>query len=345
MVEEKSDWTKINIGETGFYRTAYSPELLEKLKYPVLHKKLSPRDRLGIIRDLFALSEAGTIPTTDALSFLSTYKNEDNYTVWVELATGLARLEQLLAKSKAKEALNTLSLELFAPLAHKLGWEKKLARSSGGKDEAHTDALLRSLALGRAGRAGDKKIIKQAREIFAKILKKQKVNGDIRGAVYSIIATHGGDKEYKTLVELYKAETLHEERNRIGASLGDFQDKKILEQACTFAMSEHVRIQDTVGILSSVGSNPLGRDIWWNSIKKNWKTLVSRYGQGGLTLGRAIKAIHNSAEEKHFKAIKTFFKTNEAPGAKRSIDQVLERIEGNIAWLKRDQKIIEKFLK
>jgi puromycin-sensitive aminopeptidase len=338
MVEEKNGWKKVNIGETGFYRTAYSSELLEKLKTPVLNKELSARDRLGIIRDLFALSEAGTIPTTDALEFLSAYKNEDNYTVWVELASGLARLEQLLANSNAKNGLNKLSLELFSPLARTLGWNTK-------KGEAHTDALLRSLALGRAGRAGDKKIISEAKKVFAKILKNEKVNPDIRGAVYSIIATHGGMKEYKILVEKYKKENLHEEKNRIGGALGDFTDDKILCEVTHFALSKDVRIQDTVGILSSVGSNPLGRNIWLKCIKQNWETLVSRYGQGGLTLGRAIKAIGGSAETKHLEELKKFFKTHEAPGAKRSIDQVLERIEGNIAWLKRDGKIIEKFFK
>jgi puromycin-sensitive aminopeptidase len=87
---ENKDWIKINIGETGFYRTAYSPKLLEKLIKPVLEKKLSPRDRLGIIRDLFALSEARTIPTTDVLKFLQAFKNENNYTVWLELAMGLS---------------------------------------------------------------------------------------------------------------------------------------------------------------------------------------------------------------------------------------------------------------
>jgi puromycin-sensitive aminopeptidase len=331
-------WTKINIGETGFFRTAYSIEMLEKLKAPVLNKKLSPRDRLGIIRDLFALAEAGTIPTTDALEFLSAYKNENNYTVSVELASGLARLEQLLAKSKVKEKLEKLTIELFSPLAHKLGWNKK-------ENENHTDALLRSLAIVRAGRAGDKKIIAQAKEIFVKIQKGQKVNPDIRGAVYSIIATHGDMKEYKIFIEKYRKENLHEEKNRIGGALGDFQNPKILKLTCEFAMSKDVRIQDTVGILSSVGSNPMGRDIWWSFVTKNWKTLVTRYGQGGLTLGRAVKAMGGSAEEKHLKSFKKFFATHEAPGAKRAIDQVIERLEGNVAWLKRDGKIIEGFLK
>ncbi len=332
------DWLKINFGEAGFYRTAYSKELLEKLRGPIQRKELSPRDRLGIIRDLFALSEAGTIPTTDALEFLDAYKHENNYTVWLEIASGLARLKQLLANSGTDEKLDKLILELFSPLAQKLGWTKK-------EGEHHTDALLRSLAIDRAGQTGDKKIIAEARKKFAQIKKGSHVSPDLRGAIYSIVATWGGPKEYDEFLKLYKKETLHEEKNRIGGCLGDFRNKKLLARACAFAMSSDVRPQDSVGILSGVGANPAGRDIWWNFMKKNWKTLVTRYGEGGLTLGRAMKAIGGSAESKHLHGIKKFFATHEAPGAKRSIDQVLERLEGNILWLKRDRKIIGEFLK
>ncbi len=328
---------KVNFGETGFFRTAYSKDLLERLRPQVLNQTLSARDRLGIIRDLFALSEAGTIPTTEALEFISAYKNEDNYTVWVEIASGLTRLEQLLVDKSAKNGLNKLSLQLFSPIARKLGWNKKIK-------ESHADTLLRSLCLARAGRAGDKSIIVVARNIFEKIKKGQNVNPDIRSAVYSIIATHGNMKNYRMLVDMYKKETLSEEQNRIGNALGDFENKKILSQAARFALSKNVRIQDTVSILSGIGMNPMGRDIWLECIKLNWELLVSRYGQGGLTLGRAIKAISGSAETRHLKAIKAFFATHEAPGAKRSIEQVLERLESNIAWLKRDGNLVGKFL-
>ncbi|MFA5931833.1 MAG: M1 family metallopeptidase [Candidatus Paceibacterota bacterium] len=337
-------YLKINFCETGFYRTAYSKELLEKLIEPVSKKLLSPRDRLGIVRDLFALAEAGTIPTTDALEFLKAFKNEDNYTVWVEIASGLSRLGQIIAKTPAKENLDKLVLDLFSPVALRLGWDKKLAPSKGGENETHADTLLRSLALSRAGVSGDKKIISEARKKFSQIQKNHQVSPDIRGAVYSIVATHGGIKEYNILIKQYKKETLHEEKNRIGNALGDFSNPKILKMACEFALSKNVRIQDTVGILSGVGANPHGRDIWWNFIQKNWKTLVSRYGEGGLTLGRAVKAISGSSEEKHLKNFKKFFANHEAPGAKRAIEQIIERLEGNIAWLKRDKKVIHSFL-
>lgn len=335
---KNNEWLKINIGESGFYRTAYSKELLEKLREPVQMKSLSARDRLGIIRDLFALSEAGTIPTTDALEFISAYKNEDNYTVWVEIASGLARLEQILTHTSIKNKLDKLSIDLFSPLVKKLGFEKI-------KNELHGDAMLRPLAISRAGRAGDKKVISEAKGIFTRMQKNQPVNPDIRGAVYGLVASTGSMKEYKTLLTMYKKETLHEERNRIGGALGDFKQDKVLCEVVHFALSKDVRTQDTVGILSSVGANPLGRSIWLKCIKQNWKILVSRYGDGGHTLGRLIKAISASAEIKHLKTFKEFFRTHDAPGAKRSIEQVIERLEGNVLWLTRDKANINKLLK
>ncbi|OGI85792.1 hypothetical protein A3A01_00660 [Candidatus Nomurabacteria bacterium RIFCSPLOWO2_01_FULL_39_17] len=337
-IGSQHSWMKINIGETGFYRTAYSKELLNKLYTPVQNKILSARDRLGIIRDLFALAEAGIVPTTNALEFLSAYKKEDNYTVWVEIASSIGRLEQLIAKTSSKQKLNKFILNVFSLLARRLGWNKKTG-------EIHTNTLLRSLAISRAGRAGNKKIITRAKKYFQDIQNSKYISPDIRSAIYGIVASYGGMKEYNAFIKRYKDETLHEEKNRIGSALGDFSNPKILKLISKFAMSKDVRMQDTVGIILGVGTNPVGRDMWLQFIKENWRALVSRYGDGGHTLSRLVKAISGSAEQKHLTSFKTFFKTHEAPGAKRAIEQVLERLEGNIAWLKRDEKTIKKFLK
>jgi len=332
------NFMKLNLGEAGFYRVAYSKDLLDKLREPVLKKTLSPRDRLGIVRDLFALAEAGTIPTTNALEFLSAYKNENNYTVWLEIATGLNKIAQLLAHTPLQDKLNTIISNLFYPIVKELGWNKK-------EGESHTDTLLRALAISQAGLAGNKQIISEAKKHFAMMQKGEYILPDIRSAIYTIVASQGKNKDYKILLEKYKNEKLHEEKNRIGSALGNFKDLKILKSVCEFAISKDVRVQDTVGIISSVGANSHGRDIWWNFVENNWQTLVSRYGAGGHTLSRLVKAISGSAEEKHLKSFKKFFATHDAPGAKRAIDQVIERLEGNILWLKRDQKIIGKFLK
>jgi hypothetical protein len=79
-------------------------------------------------------------------------------------------------------------------------------------------------------------------------------------------------------------------------------------------------------------------------LKTNWKTFLSRYGDGGHALGSLVKAISASPEKKHLAFFQTFFKTHDAPGATRAIEQVKERLESNIAWLARDGKIIDKTL-
>ena len=342
---------KINFGETGFYRVAYSTELLEKLKLQVQNKTLGNEDRLGIIRDLFALAEAGIVKTTEVLNFLTSYKDparnasgvtdaggEDSFIVWIEIISGLVKLEQILSKTKSKEYLSKFILEFLSPIFNKLNFEKIT-------NEIHTNALLRSMVISTLGKNGHKEIIKEAQNRFTIIKKGGHIDPDIRGAIYAIIASNGNNKDFQDLIKLYKKETLHEEKNRIGNALGYFKDKEILKAVCEFSVSKDVRNQDTVSIINNVGLNPLGRDIWWNFVKKNWKKFVTNYGYGGHTLSRLIKAISNSAEEKHFKDFKKFFATHEAPGAKRSTEQVLEKLEGNIAWLKRDEKIIEEFLK
>lgn len=336
-------WMKLNLGETGFFRTAYSKDLLERLIGPVQNKNLEPIDRLGIVRDLFALAEGGVIPTTDALDFLKAYQGsdvsegEDDYTVWLEISSGISKIEQLLAKSKSLDGLHKLSIKLFAPLLQRLTWEKQ-------EGEKHTDSLLRSLAIARLGKAGDKETIQKAQSLCKMVQEGLHINPDIKGAIYSIVATYGGAREYDAFIEQYKKETLHEEKNRIGYALGDFKDEKILCDVVHFAFSDNVRIQDTTGILSSIAMNPAGRDIWFKSLKTNWKVIISRYGEGGYTLGRLLKSIGASAEEKHLKIFTNFFKQNDAPGAARAIEQVKERLESNIAWLKRDGKDITKFL-
>jgi len=328
---------KINADEAGFYRVAYSKELLDKLHSPVAKKILSPIDRLGIVRDLFALAEAGEIETTEVLQFLSAYKNEDSFIVWTEIAGGISRLEQLLAKTSAKDDLKKFIIKLFLPVFKRLGWNKK-------KNEEHSDTLLRTIAISKLGRAGHSSVIKEARKRFASLKRGAHMNPDLRSVIYRVVAIRGGKKEFDYFIKKYKEETLHEEKNRIGGTLGDFQSDKILCETANFALSPHVRTQDTPSILAGLALNPLGRMIWLKCIKYNWDTFLSRYGDGGHTLSHLIQPIAVSPEKKHLEYFKTFFASRPAPGALRTIEQVLERMENNVLWLSRNGKKISKYL-
>ena len=82
-------WVKGNAGQTAFLRIRYSDELLAQLGEAIESMQLSPVDRLGVQSDAFALAKAGQLPTDRALALAVKYVNEQDFTVWSDLAGSL----------------------------------------------------------------------------------------------------------------------------------------------------------------------------------------------------------------------------------------------------------------
>lgn len=339
MIGGETGWLKINLGEAGFFRTAYSPELLAKLRQPLRAGKLSELDRLGLVRDAFALAEGGVAPTIEALRLAAEYRGEESYTVWAELALHLRKVFNLLSDSPAAENYKKFARGVFEQAIKKVGWVPKAG-------ESQNQTLLRGLILGNAGDYGHTETVAKAKKLFSDFLDRGKpVPADLRGAVYGIAAEHCGEKEFHEVLARYRKETLHEEQGRLGRALASFADKKLLAQTLGFSLSKDVRSQDTLSIVASVWGNPMGRDLAWQFVKKNWPTFLERYGSGGYALSRLVKCgsiFHTRADYNDFKK---FFRTHPAPGASRAVEQVLEKIDGNIRWLARDEKKTGLFLR
>ena len=326
---------KVNKDEGSFMRTRYDKATLERLKNEILDGKLEVRDRLGLIRDLFALAEGGYISTVDALEFSLAYRNEKEYIVWSEMASGIARVYNLISNETFKDKYKAYARSLFTPLAERMTFEKH-------KSEEHSDTFLRNLALSYAGSYGDEKIIKKAKSLFAN-MKKNKIPADIRTVVYNIVASNGGKKEYEQFKKLYLNEQLHEEKDRYGRALTSFKDKTLLARTLMFTISKDVRNQDAPFMLGAVCQNIHGRDLAWKFIKYNWETILKRYGEGGF-ISRLMSPLGSHIKVKDAIDAKKFFKRNSAPGAERTLEQAYERIYSNSAWLASDKVAINKWL-
>ena len=167
---------------------------------------------------------------------------------------------------------------------------------------------------------------------------------DLRGVAYGLIAQNGGKKEYLQLKKMHNSETLQQERDRITAAMASFKDQDLLLQTLQFALSEQVRLQDGVSVISAVSSNPLGRKLAWKFVKKSWKLINERYGRGHFMLPRLLEPFGNFHSKVEAEDFETFFKKHSAPAAKRTIKQVLEKIRSNDDWLKRDNQKIREYL-
>lgn len=331
----KKSWLKLNYGESGFFRTDYPAQMLSELKSPISNKKLPALDRLGIIRDAFALAEAGDLPASQALLLTSAYANETDYTVWVEILSGLNTIRNLISDQNYFTKYNEFCCKILLNKESELGWKAT-------KNEPHLKSLLRSLILNQLVNFKFLPAINKASKIGLKILQ---TPPDIRSVVYAALANKGGEKMHEKFINLYNKSTLNEEQNRLGRALGQFEKIELLKKTLKFAISKSVRIQDTPQIFASVWANPLGRTVAWDFTKKHWGYLMKTYPPSGHIISRFIKPASVFTRKKDADDFKSFFKSHKTPGAERAVAQTLEKIQSNILWLERDNKHLENFIK
>jgi puromycin-sensitive aminopeptidase len=329
-------WIKLNAKESGLFRASYDKELLGLLAEPIASKTLSPLDRFGIIRDLFALVEAGKQDATAALSMLKAYENEDEYIVWGEILSSTGKIARVFGDAAYGKDLKTFMLSVLSKKAEAIGWEKVTG-------ETPETAFLRSGLLYAVGHYGHKETIAKAKALF-KNREASPIAADLRGVVYSLVAECGGEAEWNALKEMYVETTFPEEKNRIGRALTHTTSKKLLGKTLAFSLSKDVRSQDAPTMIASVLSNSDGTMLAWEFIQKNWKKLCDRYSSGGHMLPRLLSPLAFFLDKAVSIEIKKFFKKNPAPGAVRTLLQVEEKILGNDAWKKRDGKLLEKWL-
>lgn len=260
-----------------------------------------------------------------------------DYTVWIEVLSGLMHTYNILALTPLADAYKKYALGIVSTQARAIGWDKRT-------NEDHTTTMLRSSLLFHAGFYGDKEILAHAKKLFL-ASDREPIDADVRTVVYNLVAIYGSKKEYDALLSMYHYATAHEEKNRLMHSLGQFESPALLSRTLALGLSKEVRLQDRNSVFASVLGNPAGRDLAWSFLKKNWPKLIAEYGEGGHLLARLVKPLNHFVDKKDADDIKKFFKKNKAPAASRTVDQVLENIYSNDAWKKRDMKSIGEWLK
>ena len=331
LASTQQQWFKVNPSQTGFFRVNYSPEDWERLVPAIESLVLPATDRLGIQNDAYALSRAGLLPVTQFLSLARAYQNEVDASVWSDLASNLKEMETLISGEPCYQAYRDFARSLFQGAVQRIGWDPRTG-------EGHLDALLRSTVLSQAGNYQDAVVLQEAAQRFSRYLQEpSSVHPDLRGVVYSLAAQAGGEETYNHLWDLARAANLQEEKVRLLLSLARFTQPELLQETLRRSLTDDVRSQDTITVVSAVASNILGRQPAWDFVKDNWGEFDRRYGGGGFGLMRLVAISNTFADMDHYHDVENFFQENPTPAAERTIRQALERIRLNSAWVDRNR--------
>lgn len=333
----KSKWIKANAHDTSFVRIKYFSKNLLALREPIKSgdKRIGEEGRFALVRDAFALVEAGIISSDQALELASSYKDEKSYIVWAEIVLHLLEFKNLLVGQKIYEEFLAFGQMLLEDVAKKAGWKKK-------SNETHGQTLLRSTVTYALGTFGDPRTIKQAEEVF-KNREGEKIDSDLRGIVYALVAENGGKKEYKTFQSIYTTAPSEEEKDRALRALCSFKDKALLKNTLMLAFSKDVRAQDAFKAVYLMSGNSYGIDIAWEYVKEHWEEIKERFA-GGHLFSRFIQPFSRFTTNKKASDVEKFFEKNRTEGIDRTVAQVIEKIRSNADLLTRDLGKIEKYL-
>ena len=327
---DPNSWFKVNPSQTGFFRVNYSNEDWDRLIPVIRSKTLSATDRLGIQNDAYALSRAGLLPVSQFLSLADAYRNEDDASVWSDLASNLRDVETLIANQPYHNDYRKFALDIFTSKASLIGWDQR-------PGEGHLDALLRSTVLSQAGSYGDEGVLGEAQNRFNQYIgDPSSLHPDIRGLVYSLCAQNGSRNTYDQLWDLAKNTDLQEEYVRLLIGLTRFTSPELLKETLARSLTDDVRLQDTITVVTAVAANLSGRDLAWNFLKDQWGEFNERYGGGGFGLMRLVSICGTFSTADKLEDVKSFFEQHPTPAAERTIQQSLERINLNIRWLERN---------
>jgi len=331
-----SDYVKLNYGQRGIYRVKYPEPMLNRLGLMIKGGQLSPLDAWGIENDLYTLARSSRIKAEKYLEFVQRYCMDAGYPLNFSVSGHLGGLSVYLRDNKRLYGmLNRITIHYHRKILNRIGWKKV-------NGEKSTTTMLRPITIRSLGVAGDPETVKTVMAMFAKRLKggPGSIEPDIKGAIYGTVAYRGNLATFNSLVGLYKAEKLPEEKMRLLSSIGAFSDPAMIRKALAFSMTREVRLQDSFNIPAGVASNPVGKGMIWAFTKANWKGFMKRYEPATHMLGRFMDNLFTIDDAATRKEIERFFgnKANMRGDVRRPFNQVLEFTDINVRFLEHNRE-------
>ncbi|MBW1919686.1 MAG: M1 family metallopeptidase [Deltaproteobacteria bacterium] len=255
---------KINHAARGFYIVKYADrENLEQLAGLVKQKSLSPEDRWGIQRDLYALVKRGDISLDYYLSFLNNYSKENDFLPLMSIATNLHHAYLVVGETKG-ERIEAVGRKIFENALSLIGCEPK-------PEEKRSISMLRDELLWMAAMFGSKEAQNFGEAKFSALLKGEKIAPDITKSIMKIGAFYGNERTFEWFDEKLRSSQSEHERINILEALGCFPEKGLIERAQQYVLDNVPERNKFVPVRIMAGNRgavPLMWEWYVNSISR-----------------------------------------------------------------------------
>jgi len=219
----------INAGQTGYYRTLYTPAEIGALR--LAFPTLGPVDQYGAMQDALALSRSGHQPMSSALALIDAIAPTANGKVVERAVLNWSGLYSDLNGDKASQAAIAARIGAYDVRLQAIG----LTPRDG---EPPMDALLRPVLITELGKVGDPAVVAEANRLFAAWTQdRNAIAGSLKSAWLSVVARNATPVTWNTLHEAARTTRTQAERSSLYELLSSAKDEALARQALQLAIS------------------------------------------------------------------------------------------------------------
>jgi puromycin-sensitive aminopeptidase len=325
------DWVVANAGGSGFYRVHYGPGLAETLRSDL--DRLDALEVFGLVSDTWAAAVSGTGDVASLARLVRLLRGDEDPATWT-VAVGALDLIGRIADDDGREAVARYVRTVVGPAFSRLGWNA----APGEPDKVGT---LRATLAGALGTTGaDPEVRARAAELHEKVLSdRTAVDPDMVGAIVSTLAYWGGPAEYEVFLDRFRNPATPQDEVRYLYALGAFRDETLVRRTLEMALDE-VRTQNAPFLISILLSNRVGGPLAWSFLGQNWDRMVGRLPQNSIV--RALEGLTTLCTSAQAAEIHAFFQEHPVRSGQRTLDQILERLDVNVAFANRERaRVVE----
>jgi puromycin-sensitive aminopeptidase len=324
-----------NAGESGYYRVKYDADMLAELTRA--HAQLTAAERIGLVRDQWALVRRGALPLSRFLDLVMALRGERARPAVVELVSALESLDDYLVVERDRPKLRALVAQLFEPLFHELGWEPK----PGESDESR---LLRAQlleALGHTARLPS--LVQQIEARLQRYLKDPAaVDGSVADEVVKLAAQDGREARWQEFRERARSSSTPEVRLRFRQALARFEDPALVERTLQLTISDEIAPEDVSMLIGEELANPKGRAAAWKFFRAHFDEL--RKKTPDFRFSRLIVSTGKLCDPKSAEEVRSFFADHNVEAAERRVEAAVTSIKLCSDLRKREAASLSRWL-
>jgi alanyl aminopeptidase len=245
----KINWVMPNMEFTGYYRWRVPVNMLLEITENA-STDLSVIERIGLLRNLSALLDAGVIGGDDYMDVVSRFNKDSHPNVLFSVLNGMSKIRGSFITDDLKEPFAKFVNKTLKPTMEMIGLEAK-------EGEKESFAQVRENIINWLAEYGnDKELLDYTKQKFKMFLNDaNSVDPSLIYTFASLACQDGNQELFDLCKERFENASTPQMRDLFLITLGSFRDTDLQKQALNYNMSDKVRPQEIQTILDLISES------------------------------------------------------------------------------------------